>query len=158
VGGQHHRTRGVSIAGISIEQVKQLYLQANSVLAPYLISLTNDQKAILPKMGEKSIPFVTKAAEYLNIPATPTPPYIDPAELKIDLAAYETLRQIRQVVAPTLEMLDDTMLLSGSEAYVAVLAFYNYLKGASKMNVQGAKTIYDDLSSRFPGKTTKKAE
>ncbi len=139
-----------------VEQVKQLYSQANSILAPYLISLTNDQKAVLPKMGEKSIPFVTKAAEYLDIPATPAPPYIDPAELRIDLTAYETLRKIRQVVAPTLEMLDDTMLLCGSEAYIAVLAFYNYLKGASKMNVPGAKTIFDDLSTRFPGRTVVK--
>lgn len=139
-----------------VEQVKQLYSQANLILAPYLINLTNDQKAVLPKMGEKSIPFVTKAAEYLDIPATPAPPYIDPAELRIDLTAYEILRKIRQVVAPTLEMLDDTMLLCGSEAYVAVLAFYNYLKGASKMNVPGAKTIFDDLSTRFPGRTVVK--
>lgn len=148
----------LNIPAADLEQAKQLYAQGNAILAPYLISLTNDQKAGLPKMGEKSIPFVTKAAEYLAIPTTPAPPYIDAAELKIDLAAYETLRQIRQVVAPTFEMLDDTMLLCGSEAYVAVLAFYNYLKGASKMNVPGAKTIYDDLSTRFPGRTVKKAE
>ncbi len=148
----------LSIPPEVVDQVKQLYGQANSIMAPYLISLTNDQKAGLPKMGEKSIPFVTKGAEYLRIAATPAPPYIEPAELNIDLAAYETLRQIRQVAAPTLEMLDDTMLLSGSEAYVAVLAFYNYLKGAAKMGVPGAKTIYDDLSARFPGRTTKKTE
>ena len=148
----------LNIPAADLEQAKQFYAQGNAILAPYLISLTNDQKAGLPKMGEKSIPFVTKAAEYLAIPTTPAPPYIDAAELKIDVAAYETLRQIRQVVAPTFEMLDDTMLLCGSEAYVAVLAFYNYLKGASKMNVPGAKTIYDDLSTRFPGRTVKKAE
>lgn len=148
----------ISIPAEVVEQVKQLYSQANALMAPYLVSLTNDQKAGLPKMGEKSIPFVTKAAEYLAIPATPTPPYIDPAELKIDLSAYETLRQIRQVVAPTAEMIDDTMLLCGSEAYIAVLAFYNYLKGATKMGVPGAKTIYEDLSARFPGRTVKKTE
>ena len=148
----------ISIPPEVVEQVKQLYSQANALMAPYLVSLTNDQKASLPKMGEKSIPFVTKAAEYLDIPATPTPPYIDPAELKIDLSTHETLRQIRQVVAPTAEMIDDTMLLCGSEAYIAVLAFYNYLKGATKMGVPGAKTIYEDLSARFPGRTVKKTE
>lgn len=146
----------LSIPPEVVEQVKQLYSQANSILAPYLISLTNDQKAGVPKMGEKSIPFVTKGAEYLSIPATPAPPYIEPIELNIDLKAHETLRQIRQVAAPTVEMIDDTMLLCGSEAYVAVLAFYNYLKGAAKMGVPGAKTIYEDLSSRFPGRTMKK--
>ncbi len=146
----------LSIPQEKVDEAKQFYSQGNAILAPYLVSLTNDQKAGLPKMGEKSIPFVTKGAEYLSIPSTPAPPYIEPAELNIDLTAHETLRQIRQVVAPTLEMLDDTMLLCGSEAYIAVLAFYNYLKGAAKMGVPGAKTIYEDLSTRFPGRTVKK--
>lgn len=101
---------------------------------------------------------MTKDAEYLCIPGTAAPTSIQPAELDVDLKAYETLRQIRQVAAPTVEMLDDTMLLCGSEAYVAVLAFYNYLKGAAKMGVPGAKTIYDDLSARFPGRTSKKTD
>jgi hypothetical protein len=48
------------------------------------------------------------------------------------------------------------MLLCGSEAYVPVLAFYSYLKGAAKMNVPGAKTILEDLSDRFPSRPTKK--
>jgi len=52
--------------------------------------------------------------------------------------------------------LDDTMLLCGSEAYIAVLAFYTYLQGAAKVNVPGAKTIYEDLSTRFPRRHTKK--
>lgn len=146
----------LSIPPEVVEQVKQLYAQANAIMATYLVSLNPDQKMGLPKMGEKSIPFVTKGAEYLRIPGTPAPPYIQPEELDVDLKAYETLRQIRQVAAPTVEMLDDTMLLCGSEAYVAILAFYNYLKGAAKMGVPGAKTIYDDLSSRFPGRPAKK--
>ena len=148
----------LSIPPEKVEEAKQFYAQGNAILAPYLVSLTNDQKAGLPKMGEKSIPFVTKGAEYLRIAGTPMPPYIQPAELDIDLSAHETLRQIRQVVAPTAEMIDDTMLLCGSEAYIAVLAFYNYLKGAAKMGVPGAKTIYEDLSARFPGRSLKKDE
>ncbi len=139
-----------------VEQVKQLYGQANQLLAPYLVTLTPDDRIQLPKMGEKSIPFVTKGNEYLKVPGTPIPPYVDIPELEIDIKAFETLRQILQVVQPTVDMLDDTMLLCGSEAYVTVLAFYNYLKGVAKMNVPGAKTIYDDLSTRFPSRPTKK--
>jgi len=48
-------------------------------------------------------------------------------------------------------LVDDTMLLSGSEAYMASLAFYNYIKGAEKAGVAGADMIYDDLKKRFPG-------
>ena len=139
-----------------IDQAKQFFMQAQQVLAPYLINLTPDERVQLPKMGDKSIPFVTKGAEYMQLPGTPAPPYINPEDLKIDLNAYETLRQISQIARPIVDMLDDTMLLCGSEAYVSVLAFYNYLQGAAKMNVPGAKTVYEDLSTRFPRRHAKK--
>ena len=147
----------LTIPAADVEQVKQLFTQINQLLAPHLINLTPDERIQLPKMGDKSIPFVTKGAEYLNIPGTPAPPYVNADELVIDLSAFETLRQIRQIAQPTVDMLDDTMMLCGSEAYTAVLAFYSYLKGAAKMNVPGAKTIYDDLSNRFPHRSSSKA-
>ena len=139
-----------------VEQVKNLFNQANQLLAPYLINLTPDERVQLPKMGDKSIPFVTKGAEYMKAAGTPVPPYVSVAELEIDFHAFETLRQIRQIAQPLVDKLDDTMLLCGSEAYVAALAFYTYLKGAAKMNVPGAKTVLEDLSTRFPGRPAKK--
>ena len=139
-----------------VEQVKQLLTQVGQILAPRLISLTPDERVQLPKMGDKSVPFVTKGAEYLRIPNSPAPPYLNPEDLIVDLNAFETIRQIRQIAQPIVDLLDDTMLLCGSEAYVSVLAFYNYLQGAAKMNVPGAKTIYEDLSTRFPSRPAKK--
>jgi hypothetical protein len=41
------------------------------------------------------------------------------------------------------------MTLSGSEAYVASLAFYNSVKQAARINVPGAKAIAEDLKLRF---------
>ncbi|MDP2890479.1 MAG: hypothetical protein Q8P34_16125 [Bacteroidota bacterium] len=140
----------------ALEQAKEHYRMAHQVLAPYLINLTPDERLQLPKMGDKTVPFVTKGAEYLGLSGTPAPDYINPEDLNIDLNAYETIRQIRQITQPTVDMLDDTMLLCGSEAYVAVLAFYTYLKGAARMNVPGAKTILEDLSARFPSRPAKK--
>ena len=50
------------------------------------------------------------------------------------------------------EKLDDTTLLTGSEAYSAALVFYNALKGAAKAGEPGMKTVYADLQSRYPGR------
>ncbi|MDF1549516.1 MAG: hypothetical protein P1P88_16945 [Bacteroidales bacterium] len=47
-------------------------------------------------------------------------------------------------------------MLSGSEAYLPALAFYNYIKGATSMNVPGAKDIYEDLKKYFIKKSSKK--
>lgn len=139
-----------------VAEAKQHYADAAQILAPYLVNLTPDESKALPKMGDKSYSFVNKGLEYLKVPGSPVPPYTDVAELETDLKGYDTLRQILQAVMPTVDLLQDSMLLSGSEAYVAILAYYNYLKGAAKSGVPGAQTILDDLSSRFPGRPTKK--
>ena len=139
-----------------LQQVEQHFVQIDQLLSPHLINLTPDERIQLPKMGDRSIPFVIKGCEYLKTPGTPAPPYLNPEELGTDLNAFENIRQIRQIAQPIVDMLDDTMLLCGSEAYVAVLAYYTYLKGAAKMNVPGAKTILEDLSNRFPNRPVKK--
>jgi len=142
----------------AVEQAKQFYAQGNAILLPYLLNLTPEESKELPKMGDKSYAFVTKALEYLKISGTPMPPYTNVEEMDVDLKGYDIIRQILQSVMPTVDLLQDTMLLSGSEAYVATLAYYNYLKGAAKAGVPGAQTILDDLSARFPGRPTKKNE
>ena len=40
-------------------------------------------------------------------------------------------------------------MMAGSEAYIASLSYYNSVKMAAKLNVPGAKPIYDDLKKRF---------
>ena len=147
----------LAISDEVVASVKQHFTDAANLLAPYLISLTPEDKKSLPKVGDKGYSFVTKGNEYLQLPATPAPPYLDIPEISVDLKGYDTLRQILQVIMPTIDRLDDTMTLSGSEAYAGVLAFYNYIKGAAKAGVPGAQTIYDDLSARFPGRKVKAA-
>ena len=146
----------VAIPADIVQQIKDYYIQANLLLVEYLINLTPEERMQLPKMGDRSFSFVMKGVELLEIPGTPTPPYINVPALGIDMAAFSTLYQIQQIMKPTMDMLDDTLLLCGSESYVAILALYNYLKGAAKMNVPGAKTAYEELSARFAARPAKK--
>ena len=140
-----------------VNMVKQHLTEVAQLLSPYLVNLTPEDKKSLPKVGDKGYSFVNKGNEYLQLPSTPVPPYLNVPEVSIDLKGYDTLRQIMQVIMPTIDRLDDSMTLSGSEAYMGVLAFYNYIKGAAKAGVPGAQTIYDDLSARFPGRKVKTA-
>jgi hypothetical protein len=134
------------------EEVKQLFKDAADKLAPYLTSITPEEKKLLPKLGDKGYSFVNKGNEYLQLPESPTPPYLTKTAVDVDLNGYDVLRQILQTIMPTINMLEDTMTLSGSEAYTGILIFYNYVKGAAAAGVPGAQTIYDDLSTRFPGR------
>lgn len=123
---------------------------------PLLITLSNDQRQTLPKMGDKTVAFVTKSLEYARQNPDLVPKYLDMNEYAKDVEAINALFQVASPLEKLVEELDDTMLLAGSEAYMASLAFYNALKAAMNAGEKGLKNIYDDLSSRFPGRPTKK--
>ena len=73
-------------------------------------------------------------------------------ELMIDFKAYNNLIQVYREVEQLCANLDDTVMMSGSEAYMAALAYYHSVKQAAKMNVPNAKSIYEDLKQRFEKK------
>jgi hypothetical protein len=77
-------------------------------------------------------------------------------ELMIDVKAYSDLILVYREVDQLCTQLDDTVMMSGSEAYTAALAYYNSVKQAAKMNVPNAKSIYKDLKQRFEKKIEKK--
>lgn len=54
-----------------------------------------------------------------------------------------------RVVKQMSDGLDDTSMQAGAESYVNALAYYNAVKQAAKMNIPGAKAIFEDLSKRF---------
>jgi len=120
-------------------------------LQPYLHSLTPKDRKELPKMNDRSVAFVNKSLEYAESNTALVPAFVDVAELRKDLEAVENLTQFRRQVEEIFTLLDDTVMLAGSEAYVASLAFYNSVKLGARMNIPGAKPVYEDLRERFAG-------
>lgn len=120
-----------------------------SKLDPVLIALKAEERRELPKMSDKTIPFVEKALDYAETNPNFVPPYVKVDELKIDLSAVDDLTDISRPLEQLVHNLDDSIMLSGSEAYIAALAFYNSIKMAAKLDVPGAKVIYEDLKKRF---------
>ncbi len=123
--------------------------EAQAILAPYLIALTAEERKTLPKMSDKTIPFVEKAIDYIESKPALKPAYIDVEEMRIDFQAAQKLTKVLRMAQQICSRLDDTIMLSGSEAYVAALSYYHAIKGASKVNVPDAKPVYDDLKKRF---------
>jgi hypothetical protein len=134
-----------------LTDVKNAISVLRTKLMPNLITLSSDDKKELPKMGDKTVAFVAKALEYCKNNSDLVPPFLDVNEFEIDVNAVESLRQMLQPVEQIFDSLNDTIILSGSEAYQAALIFYKSVKAAAASNIQNAGTIYNDLSSRFPG-------
>jgi hypothetical protein len=126
-------------------------------LMPHLKTLTPQERIELPKMGDKTVAFVTKALEYGQAHAELVPAFLDVPAMAVDVKAVQQLRNFTQVLTPLSDALNDSLMLSGSEAYQGALVFYANVKTAARVRVPKAQSVYDDLASRFPGATAKKA-
>jgi hypothetical protein len=79
------------------------------------------------------------------------PPFVDPVEVAKDRALRLVLANMFRETKKFCEMLDDTLVLVGSEIWMADLSFYQTVRQAAKRDVPGADTVYDELKARFPG-------
>jgi hypothetical protein len=126
-------------------------------LKPHLVPISAGDRRTLPRMGAKTIDFVTKALGYAHSNPEFKPAFVDTDEFSRDLSAVGTLRTLAQPLRQLADLVDDSLVLSGSEAYAAALAFYNTVKAGAKLGLPGAQTIADDLAARFPGRPARAA-
>lgn len=132
-----------------LTQVTDLVNQIETLLQPYLYALTPDQRKILPKMADKTVAFVDKTLDYANNNPQFAPAYLDLTTLSNDVSTVDGLTKIENPLVSLTAQLNDTVMMAGSEAYVAALSFYNTVKEAARRNIPGAKAIFDDLKKRF---------
>jgi glutathione S-transferase len=120
-------------------------------LLPFLANLTKDERIQLPKLGAASLEFDEQCASYMASAPNLVPPFVDVAEVSKDRALRLVLADLFREMKKLCEQLDDTLLLVGSEVWLADISFYQTVKQAARRDVLGADTIYDDLKARFPG-------
>lgn len=138
-----------SIPDEVIAQVKQQLTEVTTILKPYLIALTPAERQAIPKMSDKTVPFVEKTLDYCTSAPQFAPTFMDRDELAADMKVVNQLIPVFRVVKQLSDGLDDTSMQAGAESYVNALAYYNSVKMAAKNDVPGAKAIYEDLSKRF---------
>lgn len=139
----------VKIPADVLSVILQKLDEIDAALMPYLVTLTPEERKRLPKMSERNASFTEKALEYMKARPELNPAFVNTEEMEVDLKAVHDLLILCRHVDQLYNGLHDTMLLSGSEAYVAALSFYNNVKTAARRNVKGAEPIYDDLKKRF---------
>ena len=72
--------------------------------------------------------------------------------MKVDFRAVNDLKRILREAEQLCQALNDTIILSGSEAYTAALAYYGSVRQAAKSNAPHAQAVYEDLRKRFERK------
>jgi hypothetical protein len=114
---------------------------------PFLIDLTPQDRQSLPKMGDKSRAFVKKAVDVAIQNPNFLPRSFDIEEMQRDVELYESIYPIYQALTQLCELVDDTQIAVGSEAYVAALLVYNY--GRNSGLTEGLDNLMDELGKRF---------
>lgn len=117
---------------------------------PFLIDLTPEERRGLPKMGDQSRTFVSRALEVATQDDSFLPRSFDVAEMRKDVDLVNALEPIRIALARLAEGVDDTLTRAGSEAYSAGLVVYQ----AARANGRGGAldTVADELGRRFARK------
>ncbi len=115
----------------------------------FLINLTPAERQALPKMGNISQSFVSKALEIAANNPQFVPPYVDVPAMQKDYDLAVRLQGIEIQLASLIEKVGDTNLAAGSEAFVTGLTLYNTIKAAAKVNVPGANALASELGERF---------
>ncbi|HAN47072.1 MAG TPA: hypothetical protein DCQ32_11085 [Cyanobacteria bacterium UBA8156] len=116
---------------------------------PFLTDISPEERRSLPKMGDKSRAFVQKAMEIAQQNEGILPRAFDLEEMRKDVQLAADLYPILLAIAQLHELVDDTYLVVGSEAYAGALLVYN----AAKMNnVGGLDDTLDELGKRFARK------
>jgi hypothetical protein len=129
-----------------------------TLLTPYLLALTPAERQGMPKMGEKTISFVEKAHDFAQQNPNLVPPYLEMGAFRTDFADAHGLWTLHNLVMQLEEGISDTEMTAGSEAYQAALVFYKSVKMATAQDIPGAKAVYEELKTRFPGGKRKAGE
>ena len=146
-------------AAISPEEIDQITADLASLQAkmPFVVKLSTAVKKTMPKLEDGRSPFVTKCLFYARKESKILPPYTNLDELERDLALFNNLQNLAKELNRMADMINDTRIAAGSDAYVAALSIYNAAKQAAKMNVPGTKAFVDDLKKLFDSISTNRS-
>ena len=117
---------------------------------PFLVDLTPDERRTLPKMGDKSRAFVSRALDVAAQSSDFLPRSFDVDEMRRDVELADALQAITISLMRLSEMVDDTATAVGSEAYSGALVVYQY----ARQSGQGAALdgLLDAMGQRFARK------
>lgn len=97
---------------------------------PFLIDLSKEDRRSLPKLGDRSLGFVEKAVEVATQNVGMLPRSFDLKEFQQDVQLFSELKSILMALSQLHELIDDTTLAVGSDAYSEALDVYTYAKAA----------------------------
>lgn len=140
------RTIDATLSSTDVEEVLTALETVRQKLS-FLGGLTPTERRQLAKLGLKSQTFVIKALDAATQYSNLMPRCLNIEEARRDLALFEALNPILQSLSQLRELVEDTQMVAGSEAYAAARVAYSSIKTVGKS--VGLDEVKDDLAQRF---------
>lgn len=118
---------------------------------PFLLDLTVDERRSLPKMGDKSRAFVSQALEIAKQNQDILPRSFSVEEMTRDVELANALQPVMIALTQLQELVEDTYMQVGSEAYTAALLVYQYARAGGQG--EALDGLLDALGQRFARKS-----
>ncbi|MDR0537354.1 MAG: hypothetical protein LBH04_04835 [Tannerellaceae bacterium] len=133
-----------------LQEIHTKLKDAYALLTPYAVPLTPAERKYILKMGPRTLEFVEKAHEFASQNPSLRPSFLDMTVYDADFADAHNLWSIQNTAEQINELLADTAMAAGSDAYHESLIFYRSVKEAASQDVPGAKAISEELGKRVP--------
>lgn len=140
----------VSFTAEEIQGIKDHIAAIRELIANKCISLQPEERREYGRIGNKTENWSRKVMQYMAEQPGFNPAFIDVDETRKDFDARESLKPLLNEIETIKDLLDDTILILGSDLYQSNLSYYQNVRLLAAQNVNGAKAIYDDLSAQFP--------
>jgi hypothetical protein len=140
-------------ANIAVGDINEILaaIQTIRTKLPFLVSVNNQERREMAKLGDKSKGFDQKCAVYMASNPEFLPGFIELPEVNKDRALLDQMMQFFPALKAICEAVDDTVMVVNSELWMADLAYYQTVREAARRSRPGADTIYRSLKERFPG-------
>lgn len=116
---------------------------------PFLLSLTNEERRKLPKLGDNRLALDEDAHALMLAHPDFVPAFFSLEELEKDRALRSQLDGIRLSLESLLNDVEGTEMELGSEMLLAYLAFYASAQQGAKRGVTSGQAVLDVLSKYF---------
>jgi hypothetical protein len=135
------------LTDVQVEEAKT-HVSAVQATFPFAVALTDDERRVLPKLGDRSLAFVEKALEAAKARPKLIPEAVNIEAFERDLALYKQAGEVARSLAAVTRSVQDTQMVAGSEAFQAALIVYGFLQSASGIE-PGLQEVVRELRVRF---------
>jgi hypothetical protein len=120
-----------------------------TLLKPFGVELVGEDKKEMAKMGVRNTGKVSSITNEMNVAPEYAPPMFSIEEVNKDFKVISDLAPVATKILNLQMLVEDTLTIAGSEAFMACMDYYSSVKRFAAQNDPKAKAIYERLKPMF---------